>query len=86
MDDDERAEELSVALKERGVKFKGLVPTPREIRKAERKYDVAKSLDGIDTSNIIDSSGGDGGDGGSGGRPRRRYRTTTILVKRPGSG
>ena len=65
-DDDERAEELSVALKERGVKFKGLVPTPREISKAKAKYDLAKSLDGIDTSNIIDSSDGDGGGGGGG--------------------
>ena len=89
-DDDTRAEALSVALKERGVKFQGLVPTPREIRKAERKYDLAKSLDGIDTSNIIDSSGGDGGDGGSGGgsdgeeggggRPKRQRRAAAKKV------
>ena len=51
----ERARCLSAALKERGVVFKGLLPTDHEIAAAQAKRDLAMSLDGIDASNIVDT-------------------------------
>ena len=55
-------ETLAARLREHGCTFKGAAPTQAEIKEAERQRNLARELEGIDTSNIIRTSG----------RPRRR--------------
>lgn len=54
--DSDRVKELSKRLKEAGADFSGLLPTLNDINKALKETEKRKTLEGMDLSNILDSS------------------------------
>lgn len=69
----EQEEHVRGLLKRHGIRFNGRYPQKREIESVRRKTDMARDLEGIDTSLIIDED--------TSKRPRRASRSTSVSYR-----